>query len=162
MPSAYLVAENQRELQYIMPFEEAKKGNFRKLFQALDTSLQELRVNSYGVMDTNLEEIFLKITEAACQEEESEFSFRQGQVQSVHGGGDGGFFLEVRIWGECLTIHSLPAQIWGGCLLLPYFSRIIYSSMPPVDRPPLMEKIEVGFLKCAVILCAVPMKMRQI
>ena len=55
-----------------MPFEEAKKGNMRKLFQALDASMQELYINSYGVMDTNLEEIFLKITEAACQEEESE------------------------------------------------------------------------------------------
>ena len=72
MPSAYLVGESQRELQYIMPFEEAKKGNMRKLFQALDASMQELYINSYGVMDTNLEEIFLKITEAACQEEESE------------------------------------------------------------------------------------------
>ena len=75
MPSAYLVGESQWELQYIMPFEEAKKGNMRKLFQALDTSMQELHINSYGVMDTNLEEIFLKITEAACQEEESELLF---------------------------------------------------------------------------------------
>ena len=28
--------------------------------------------NSYGVMDTSLEEIFLKITETTCKEEESE------------------------------------------------------------------------------------------
>jgi hypothetical protein len=37
----------------------------------LDNSLAELKVSSYGVMDTSLEEIFLKVTEAACQEEES-------------------------------------------------------------------------------------------
>lgn len=71
LPSAYLVGETVREIHYILPFEEAKKGNFRKLFQALDVSLPELKVNSYGVMDTSLEEIFLKITEAACQEEDS-------------------------------------------------------------------------------------------
>lgn len=70
VPTAYLVLETQRELHYILPFEEAKKGNFRKLFHALDTSLGELHVNSYGVMDTSLEEIFLKITEAAALEEE--------------------------------------------------------------------------------------------
>ena len=83
MPSAYLVGESKREIQYILPFEEAKKGNFRKLFQALDTSLGDLHVDSYGVMDTNLEEIFLKITEAACQEEESE-------CEGWRGGGEGG------------------------------------------------------------------------
>lgn len=70
MPSAYLMSESPRELHYILPFEEAKKGNFRKLFEALDSSLVDLHVNSYGIMDTTLEEIFLKITEAACQEEE--------------------------------------------------------------------------------------------
>lgn len=64
------MSESPRELHYILPFEEAKKGNFRKLFEALDSSLVDLHVNSYGIMDTTLEEIFLKITEAACQEEE--------------------------------------------------------------------------------------------
>ncbi|KAL8562888.1 hypothetical protein ACOMHN_004580 [Nucella lapillus] len=71
VPSAYLVSDTPRQLHYILPFQEAKKGNFRKLFQGLDAALHDLRVNSYGVMDTNLEEIFLKITEAACQEEDS-------------------------------------------------------------------------------------------
>ena len=36
----------------------------------LDMSLPHLMVTSYGVMDTNLEEIFLKVTEAALNEEE--------------------------------------------------------------------------------------------
>ncbi|CAG5130291.1 unnamed protein product, partial [Candidula unifasciata] len=69
--SAYLVSENFRELHYILPFEEVKKGCFEKLFINLDTSLDELHVTSYGIMDTNLEEIFLKVTEAAYIEEEA-------------------------------------------------------------------------------------------
>lgn len=68
--SAYLVSENTRELHYILPFEEAKKGCFERLFTNLDTSLADLWVSSYGIMDTNLEEIFLKVTEAALSEEE--------------------------------------------------------------------------------------------
>ncbi|BFZ20641.1 hypothetical protein BsWGS_23680 [Bradybaena similaris] len=68
--SAYLVSENFRELHYILPFEEVKKGCFEKLFLNLDSSLDELHVTSYGIMDTNLEEIFLKVTEAAYIEDE--------------------------------------------------------------------------------------------
>ncbi|GFN82627.1 ATP-binding cassette sub-family a member 2 [Plakobranchus ocellatus] len=70
--SAYLVSENTRELHYILPFEEAKKGCFERLFSNLDASLADLWVTSYGVMDTNLEEIFLKVTEAALNEEEGQ------------------------------------------------------------------------------------------
>jgi hypothetical protein len=33
VPSAYLVADTATELHYTLPFEEAKKGNFKKLFQ---------------------------------------------------------------------------------------------------------------------------------
>ena len=61
--SAYLKAESNRELHYILPFEEAKKGRFEKLFSALDVSLDNLNIASYGIADTNLEEVFLKITE---------------------------------------------------------------------------------------------------
>ncbi|XP_012935434.1 ATP-binding cassette sub-family A member 2 [Aplysia californica] len=68
--SGYLVSESTRELHYVLPFEEAKKGGFEKLFTNLDNSLSELGISSYGVMDTNLEEIFLKVTEAAYIEED--------------------------------------------------------------------------------------------
>lgn len=52
-----------------MPFEEAKKGNFEKLFQELDRSLDQLHVTTYGIMDTNLEEVFLTVAEKAREEE---------------------------------------------------------------------------------------------
>jgi hypothetical protein len=60
--SAYLKDETNHELHYILPFDEAKKGGFEKLFSALDASLSELHIASYGIADTNLEEVFLKIT----------------------------------------------------------------------------------------------------
>ena len=40
-------------------------GGFEKLFEGLDTSLSQLGVSSYGVADTTLEEVFLKVTEKA-------------------------------------------------------------------------------------------------
>lgn len=34
--TAYMKTETKRELHYILPYEEAKKGNFEKLFQVWD------------------------------------------------------------------------------------------------------------------------------
>ena len=61
--SAYLKAETNHELHYILPFDEARKGGFEKLFVALDAALGDLNVASYGVADTSLEEVFLKISD---------------------------------------------------------------------------------------------------
>jgi len=60
--SAYVKSETNHELHYILPFDEAKKGGYERLFSALDSSLSELHIASYGIADTNLEEVFLKIT----------------------------------------------------------------------------------------------------
>ena len=62
LPAAYLKAETNHELHYILPFDEAKKGGFEKLFTALDPALSDLNVASYGIADTSLEEVFLSIT----------------------------------------------------------------------------------------------------
>ena len=61
--SAYLKCESKHELYYIIPFEEVKKGNAENLFQALESSLNQLHISSFGIMDTTLEEVFLKVTE---------------------------------------------------------------------------------------------------
>ncbi len=41
--------------------------------QALDRSLAHLDISSYGIADTDLEEVFLKVTENAILEQESKF-----------------------------------------------------------------------------------------
>ena len=58
--------------QYVLPFEEAKKGAFEKLFTALDSNLKTLEINSYGVEDTSLEEVFLKVTEDSINKDEGQ------------------------------------------------------------------------------------------
>ena len=66
--TAYLKSESNREIHYILPYDEAKKGNFDKLFSVLDENLHQFHVSSYGVMDMTLEEVFLKVTEMAEEE----------------------------------------------------------------------------------------------
>ncbi len=59
---AYLKTETPRELHYILPFDEIKGGNAGSLFDQLDHNEFRLDISSYGITDTSLEEVFLKVT----------------------------------------------------------------------------------------------------
>ncbi|KAM6965213.1 ATP-binding cassette sub-family A member 2 [Aplochiton taeniatus] len=61
--SCLLVSDSNTELSYVLPSEAVKKGCFERLFQALEQSLASLALTSFGVMDTTLEEVFLKVSE---------------------------------------------------------------------------------------------------
>ncbi|XP_039902431.1 LOW QUALITY PROTEIN: ATP-binding cassette sub-family A member 2 [Simochromis diagramma] len=61
--SCLLVSDSNTELSYVLPSEAVKKGCFERLFQALEKSLDSLALTSFGVMDTTLEEVFLKVSE---------------------------------------------------------------------------------------------------
>ncbi|XP_053180211.1 phospholipid-transporting ATPase ABCA1b isoform X1 [Scomber japonicus] len=63
VPAARLVEDQGHELTYVLPYSAAKDGAFVKLFQDLDGKLADLGISSYGVSDTTLEEIFLKVAE---------------------------------------------------------------------------------------------------
>lgn len=73
--TAYLKSESRRELHYILPYEEAKKGNFEKLFDALETQQGDLFIASYGVADSTLEEVFLEVTQNASKEAEGNYPY---------------------------------------------------------------------------------------
>ena len=88
--SCLLISDTNTELSYILPSEAVKKGCFERLFQVppmggrgglqrcgdllpsshnalppqhLEQSLEELDLTSFGLMDTTLEEVFLKVSE---------------------------------------------------------------------------------------------------
>uniref|UniRef100_A0A4W3GYW1 ATP-binding cassette sub-family A member 2 n=1 Tax=Callorhinchus milii TaxID=7868 RepID=A0A4W3GYW1_CALMI len=61
--STMLISDTNTEISYILPSEAAKKGCFERLFQALDFNLEDLNLTSFGLMDTTLEEVFLKVSE---------------------------------------------------------------------------------------------------
>ncbi|XP_041653310.1 phospholipid-transporting ATPase ABCA1b [Cheilinus undulatus] len=63
VPAARLVEDLGHELTYVLPYSAAKDGAFVELFKDLDLKLPDLGISSYGVSDTTLEEIFLKVAE---------------------------------------------------------------------------------------------------
>ncbi|XP_077188183.1 phospholipid-transporting ATPase ABCA7 isoform X2 [Paroedura picta] len=63
VPGSSLVEDIGQEVLYILPYRGAKEGTFENLFQELDSCLGELGISSYGISDTTLEEIFLKVAE---------------------------------------------------------------------------------------------------
>ncbi|KAK2086827.1 Phospholipid-transporting ATPase abca7 [Saguinus oedipus] len=72
VPEARLVEELPHELALVLPYTGAHDGSFATLFQELDTRLTELRLTGYGISDTSLEEIFLKVVEDHAAETNTE------------------------------------------------------------------------------------------
>ncbi|KAI2668143.1 Phospholipid-transporting ATPase ABCA1 [Labeo rohita] len=63
VPTARQVEDLGHEITYILPYESAKDGAFVELFHEIDDRLTDLGISSYGISDTTLEEIFLKVAE---------------------------------------------------------------------------------------------------
>ncbi|XP_066192370.1 phospholipid-transporting ATPase ABCA7 [Sylvia atricapilla] len=63
VPGSRLVEDIGHEVLFVLPYSGARDGAFGELFRELDAHLGELGVSSYGISDTTLEEIFLKVAE---------------------------------------------------------------------------------------------------
>ncbi|XP_045158186.2 phospholipid-transporting ATPase ABCA1-like isoform X2 [Mercenaria mercenaria] len=85
VPEACLVEDNMTELCYQMPTEAAHRGDFERLFQQLEFSHSELGVSSFGISDTSLEEVFLKVAEENTVEVEEEL--KRNKLDEMADGG---------------------------------------------------------------------------
>ncbi|XP_048669373.1 ATP-binding cassette sub-family A member 2 [Marmota marmota marmota] len=83
--SCLLVSDTSTELSYILPSEAAKKGAFERLFQHLEHSLDALHLSSFGLMDTTLEEVFLKVSEEDQSLENSEADVKESRKDVLPG-----------------------------------------------------------------------------
>ncbi|GAA6089615.1 phospholipid-transporting ATPase ABCA1 isoform X1 [Tachysurus ichikawai] len=63
IPEAEFLEVIGQELVYILPYAGSKDGSFASLFKELDLEKERLGISSYGISDTSLEEIFLKVAE---------------------------------------------------------------------------------------------------
>ncbi|KAM8765599.1 phospholipid-transporting ATPase ABCA7 [Rhynchonycteris naso] len=72
VPGAQLVKELSHELVLVLPYRSALDGSFAKLFCELDKRLEELGLSGYGISDTSLEEIFLKVVEDCAVDKDPE------------------------------------------------------------------------------------------
>ncbi|GAB1295321.1 ATP-binding cassette sub-family A member 7 [Apodemus speciosus] len=68
VPGARLVEELPHELVLALPYAGALDGSFAMVFQELDRQLELLGLTGYGISDTSLEEIFLKVVEDVHRE----------------------------------------------------------------------------------------------
>uniref|UniRef100_A0A3B3QVD2 ATP-binding cassette sub-family A member 2 n=1 Tax=Paramormyrops kingsleyae TaxID=1676925 RepID=A0A3B3QVD2_9TELE len=83
--SCLLVSDSNTELSYVLPSEAIKKGCFERLFQALEENLDSLALTSFGVMDTTLEEVFLKVSEEDQSLENSDAGDSAGKNSCLPG-----------------------------------------------------------------------------
>nr|XP_009939475.1 PREDICTED: retinal-specific ATP-binding cassette transporter [Opisthocomus hoazin] len=65
IPEAKLIESIGQELIYLLPNKHFKQRSYASLFRELEETLDDLGLSSFGVSDTPLEEVFLKVTEAA-------------------------------------------------------------------------------------------------
>ncbi|XP_028919413.1 retinal-specific phospholipid-transporting ATPase ABCA4 [Ornithorhynchus anatinus] len=66
VPEAKLVENIGQELIYLLPNKNFKQRAYASLFRELEETLADLGLSSFGISDTPLEEIFLKVTEDAA------------------------------------------------------------------------------------------------
>ncbi|XP_048469306.1 ATP-binding cassette sub-family A member 2 [Rhincodon typus] len=97
--STILVSDTNTEISYILPSEAVKKGCFERLFQALDLNLEDLNLTSFGLMDTTLEEVFLKVSEEDQSLENSDIDDKDSgkeALQTPHTENENGRQKDIR------------------------------------------------------------------
>ncbi|XP_068022332.1 retinal-specific phospholipid-transporting ATPase ABCA4 isoform X2 [Melanerpes formicivorus] len=62
VPEAKLIESIGQELVYLLPNKHFKQRSYASLFRELEETLDDLGLSSFGVSDTPLEEVFLRVT----------------------------------------------------------------------------------------------------
>ncbi|KAG9470406.1 hypothetical protein GDO78_017820 [Eleutherodactylus coqui] len=81
--SCLLVSDTNTELSYMLPSESVRKGCFERLFQHLEQNLSDLDLTSFGLMDTTLEEVFLKVSEEDQSLENSDADMKESKKDTL-------------------------------------------------------------------------------
>ncbi|XP_012962010.4 retinal-specific phospholipid-transporting ATPase ABCA4 [Anas platyrhynchos] len=68
VPEAKLIESIGQEIVYLLPSKHFKQRSYASLFRELEETLDDLGLSSFGVSDTPLEEVFLKVTAEASPE----------------------------------------------------------------------------------------------
>uniref|UniRef100_A0A4W5NM08 P-type phospholipid transporter n=1 Tax=Hucho hucho TaxID=62062 RepID=A0A4W5NM08_9TELE len=111
VPAARLVEDLGHELTYVLPYKAAKGGAFVELFHEIDDRLSDLGISSYGISDTTLEEIFLKVAEDSGVDAHSVSPpAPESRETDWLGGSDGKGSYQVKGWR--LIRQQFVALIW--------------------------------------------------
>ncbi|XP_074643630.1 phospholipid-transporting ATPase ABCA1-like [Tubulanus polymorphus] len=101
VPQAQIVENHGMELCYQLPDDGQSTSAFEQLFQDLDDNLDVLGLSSYGISDTTLEEVFLKVAD------EVEVGMDDDKQEFVENLTDGGKFPQP------VTRRSFRSRVLG-------------------------------------------------
>ncbi|KAJ8306345.1 hypothetical protein KUTeg_016890 [Tegillarca granosa] len=79
---AVLVEDNTTEITFELPTEACHDGSFVKLFRELERCHKDLGISSFGISDTSLEEVFLKVAEDTGVDEPTD-EFKRNKLEEV-------------------------------------------------------------------------------
>ncbi|XP_012585142.1 PREDICTED: ATP-binding cassette sub-family A member 7 isoform X2 [Condylura cristata] len=85
VPGAQLIEELPHQLVLALPYAGALDGSFTGLFCDLDQRLGQLGLVGYGISDTSLEEIFLKVVESCAMDTHPERAAADGSHRKYPG-----------------------------------------------------------------------------
>ncbi|XP_020626914.1 ATP-binding cassette sub-family A member 2-like isoform X2 [Orbicella faveolata] len=94
VPAARLEQNTTQEFTFVLPDNSVKRGGFEIFFSDLEAKQDELGIDSFGLTDTSLEEVFLKVTDVTSRDEselnssKSEDSLNPGESSSTMLSGD--------------------------------------------------------------------------
>ncbi|OWK12339.1 ABCA7 [Cervus elaphus hippelaphus] len=113
VPGTRLVKDLPHELVLALPYKGALDGSFAELFHDLDQRLGELGLTGYGISDTSLEEIFLKVVED-CAVDTGPEAGSAPETQALQGSGPA---TTGRVHSWALTCQQLRALLLKRFLL---------------------------------------------
>lgn len=67
--AAELEQNTQQEMTLVLPDNSVKRGGFETFFTELEQKKNELEIDSFGLTDTALEEVFLKVTDVTSRDD---------------------------------------------------------------------------------------------
>uniref|UniRef100_A0A669EVN9 P-type phospholipid transporter n=1 Tax=Oreochromis niloticus TaxID=8128 RepID=A0A669EVN9_ORENI len=114
IPGARLVQESRREAVINLPQTAAKDSSLAILLIALDQRLTELGISSYGLSDSTLEEIFLRVAEETGVDTEAEVQPESPHSQQPSGQGTDGHPLDEAETAEPQETDLLNGDGHGG------------------------------------------------
>ena len=68
---AWLLKSIGQEMTFVLPYVGLEKGSFNDLFEKLEKEAMDLSISDYGLSDTSLEEIFIKVADQAPEHAEN-------------------------------------------------------------------------------------------
>ncbi|XP_039999718.1 retinal-specific phospholipid-transporting ATPase ABCA4-like [Xiphias gladius] len=112
VPEAKLIEMIGQELTYLLPNKGFKHRAYASLFRELEETLADIGLSSFGISDTSLEEIFIKVTADGEAANNATTPEHNGVNGTTHGASDSGAGKgSVQVKGATLILKQFHALL---------------------------------------------------